>query len=254
MNLAAGTPLWPSELTAWGTFALAAVTVAAIITTIVITRQDRIRTDRQLADERSAADKRLADEIQAADERLRTQIEQSDEQLRQEREAADARLQEERQHTQDREQRIEAYAVQVFNGMTSVNEVHGQSDPDDPSACPLAVVVNGGHYTISDIGARFFTRSATYKVFKIFHASAFYKLPKILLAGEEGKSESQEWPGESTVLTPSDPGLRIIGLARHVRELIDSYPVVRWTDRWGTRWEHKQGEVRQIGENEEWRP
>jgi hypothetical protein len=25
-----------------------------------------------------------------------------------------------------------------------------------------------------------------------------------------------------------------------------AYPIVRWTDRWGTRWEHELGEVRQI--------
>jgi hypothetical protein len=30
------------------------------------------------------------------------------------------------------------------------------------------------------------------------------------------------------------------------------YPVVRWTDRWGQRWEHRLGEVRQVGESEPW--
>jgi len=39
MNLADTTPLWPAEWTAIGTVALAAVTVAAIITTIVILRR-----------------------------------------------------------------------------------------------------------------------------------------------------------------------------------------------------------------------
>jgi hypothetical protein len=32
------------------------------------------------------------------------------------------------------------------------------------------------------------------------------------------------------------------------------HPVVRWTDRWGSRWEHKQGDVRQIGESAIWEP
>jgi hypothetical protein len=32
------------------------------------------------------------------------------------------------------------------------------------------------------------------------------------------------------------------------------YPAVRWTDRWGTRWENKRGEVRRIRDDELWEP
>lgn len=41
MTIADATPQWPAEWTAVGTVALAIVTVAAIITTILITKQDR---------------------------------------------------------------------------------------------------------------------------------------------------------------------------------------------------------------------
>ena len=34
----------------------------------------------------------------------------------------------------------------------------------------------------------------------------------------------------------------------------ESYPLVRWTDRWGTRWEHRLGEVRQIRDGQDWAP
>jgi hypothetical protein len=32
------------------------------------------------------------------------------------------------------------------------------------------------------------------------------------------------------------------------------YPVVRWTDRWGQRWEHKKGVLRKIDEGAPWLP
>jgi hypothetical protein len=34
--------------------------------------------------------------------------------------------------------------------------------------------------------------------------------------------------------------------------LKNPYPVVRWADRWGTRWEHRRGEVRQVRDDEPW--
>jgi len=40
----------------------------------------------------------------------------------------------------------------------------------------------------------------------------------------------------------------------HVKFLKSWYPLVRWTDRWGTRWEHRRGEVRQVREDEPWVP
>jgi hypothetical protein len=30
--------------------------------------------------------------------------------------------------------------------------------------------------------------------------------------------------------------------------------IVRWTDRWGTRWENKNGEVNQIDKDADWMP
>ena len=39
-----------------------------------------------------------------------------------------------------------------------------------------------------------------------------------------------------------------------VQRLTDPRVIVRWTDRWGTRWEHKRGEVRQIRDGEQWLP
>jgi hypothetical protein len=32
------------------------------------------------------------------------------------------------------------------------------------------------------------------------------------------------------------------------------YPVVRWTDRWGTCWEYRLGKVRQVDMDDSWEP
>jgi hypothetical protein len=37
-------------------------------------------------------------------------------------------------------------------------------------------------------------------------------------------------------------------------QVAGAYPVVRWTDRWGNRWEHKRAEVRQTKDGEPWTP
>ena len=39
-----------------------------------------------------------------------------------------------------------------------------------------------------------------------------------------------------TVLTPWDTGMRFESDDVHVQNLKSPYPLVRWTDRWGTRW------------------
>jgi hypothetical protein len=39
-----------------------------------------------------------------------------------------------------------------------------------------------------------------------------------------------------------------------VQHLSGPYFVVRWTDRWGTNWEHKKGVVESVTENQPWTP
>ena len=54
------------------------------------------------------------------------------------------------------------------------------------------------------------------------------------------------------VLTPFDAGVRFETNALIQRNLPTVYPVVRWTDRWGARWEHKRGVVRQVPDGAQW--
>jgi hypothetical protein len=56
------------------------------------------------------------------------------------------------------------------------------------------------------------------------------------------------------MLPPGVAGIRFIGAAMASHDLHGLNPIVRWTDRWGTCWEHRKGEVRQIKECEEWKP
>ena len=69
----------------------------------------------------------------------------------------------------------------------------------------------------------------------------------------EGWSPSSEHALHG-VLAPWDAGIRIESDEVDVRFLKSPYPLVRWTDRWGTRWEQRRGEARQIGDGEEWVP
>jgi hypothetical protein len=56
------------------------------------------------------------------------------------------------------------------------------------------------------------------------------------------------------VLTPFDTGIRFETDGIHERSLAGPYPVVRWTDRWGTTWEHKRGVARPVRDDEPWEP
>jgi hypothetical protein len=51
-----------------------------------------------------------------------------------------------------------------------------------------------------------------------------------------------------------DLGMRYTSDVIASKFLADSYPIIRWQDRWGVWWEHKKGVVRDIDENEPWAP
>jgi hypothetical protein len=54
------------------------------------------------------------------------------------------------------------------------------------------------------------------------------------------------------VLTPSDWGILFETDEIELDRVVGSYAVVRWTDDWGTRWEHKREVVRRISDDEHW--
>ena len=54
------------------------------------------------------------------------------------------------------------------------------------------------------------------------------------------------------VLSPWDRGVVFESDLVHERFQENPYPLVRWTDRWGPRWERKRGEVRRVRDDEPW--
>lgn len=89
----ADAPKLTDELTAWGTVGLAAVTVVALIVTIVLARRDRNDARERLEAEQRRAEADRAD----SDRRLREEREAADQRLRDERALADLRQVRERQ-------------------------------------------------------------------------------------------------------------------------------------------------------------
>jgi hypothetical protein len=245
VDLSAAPPLWPAEWTGVGTVLLSVVTVGAILSTIVITRQDRKRADKRFTDEQVRHETEVAEERRLADARLKTQQDQSEQQFRTE-----------QWRMTEREQYTEAYAVQVTMGEYAA--VSGSPDEyADPGADEAkrlaALVVNRGRYAITRVTAQFSPegRSLTSPSRVVRIPISFESLPQDL-RGDFGPLQDKRGHGDT--LAPWDAGMRFESGDVGVQHLAGPYFVVRWVDRWGTNWEHKQGVVQPITEGQQWGP
>jgi len=196
LGVPAASPDWTARWTAIGTVALALVTVAAIITTIVITVQDRRRVDK-------------------------------------------------------REQYAEAYMVRVLQGERDAgpptDEIYDEADAALKRLG--AIVINGGAYTITGIEARLRLADCTVVPFgRSERVTGTRGLDDRLKDGMTGLLEALT---HGDRLAPWDVGLRFYSAPRPIAAW---YPIVRWTDRWGTRWEHRRGEVRPVKDGRPWAP
>lgn len=201
--------------TAVGTVALAVATLAVVVTTIVITVQDRHRADEQLRDERKHAD-----------ERLERQLKHSEAQLR-----------DEREHARREQQEADAWAVKVHL-WTQV--VPGQ--PDAAVRRLAAIVENSSARTVKGAEGRF---SPDGKSVIPAESMAY-------LRGERPRKEIMtDMSGYGDILVPGD-GVEIASGAVPGSQLAGPYPIVRWTDMQGQRWEHRRGEVRRVADDEPW--
>jgi hypothetical protein len=184
--------------------------------------------------------------------RLKAEQERSDRLIAEEREHGRAQVDEERRITREREQLAEAYQVQVVLAQRPTGGPDQDSQPDDSIRRLAVMVVNRGPYTITGIEVRFSYDGRSlvgHHAYK--HLWGYAKIPEGLLP--PGWQASDEHAGYG-VLTPWDGGLRFETDTVHVKFLSRPYPLVRWTDRWGTRWEHRRGEVRQARDDEPWTP
>lgn len=114
----------------------------------------------------------------------------------------------------------------------------------------VAIVVNHGRYTITRVEAQICLSGTLTSYDTTEHFSSYYSLPDPLIRDMVWEARDRSL----STLTPADLGLRYTTDVMATKFLVGNYPIVRWTDRWGTLWEHKQGVVRQVAEGEQWRP
>jgi hypothetical protein len=167
-------------------------------------------------------------------------------------EASWSQLKIEQDTRREQEQLAEAYLVQVTPARMSPEKYGSRltTNPDTPISCPCVIVVNRGHYSITDIQAELSTDGRSMLQYdKRQHFSALRHLPEDMTS-----AISDEPDVRLSTLTPMDGGLRFSHDAIAERNLFGSYPIVRWRDRWGQAWEHKLGTVRKVAVDEQWKP
>jgi hypothetical protein len=118
-----------------------------------------------------------------------------------------------------------------------------------------AIVVNHGQYTITELDAQLRLATAGGPSLVAFATServpSTEDLHPELVGGMSARFDALLDPRQ---LTPWDRGTRFESDPVLTAQLPGSHPVVRWRDRWGTRWEHRLGKVRQITDAEPWVP
>jgi len=152
------------------------------------------------------------------------------------------------EHEQRREQLTEAYKVRVVQGERPAD---GQPDSKPSALVLVAIVRNCGRYTITRIEVGFSLdgrrlRSPPSNV----RVSSFEDLP----GGLRKRGDTSEERAMKGVLTPWDTGMRSESDQVNVELLKGHHAIVRWTDEWGKRWEHRLGKVRRIGDDDAWVP
>ena len=110
------------------------------------------------------------------------------------------------------------------------------------------MVTNRGAFTIMAVEVRFCTGNIMYEHQRYLRVSASTEVRPELRGTFKVSAEVLL----RRVLTPLDIGIRFETDAIH--GVGDWYPMVRWNDRWGTRWENKRGVVRPVSADAPWEP
>jgi hypothetical protein len=159
------------------------------------------------------------------------------------------RLEDERCVARKREQLAEAYRVQVVLAEKQAAPPADYAEhARGPSGLSLvAIVVNHGAHTITGVKGEFHLSSGTDSL--IFPAktewlSGFADLPNRLRAGVDGPPDFNL---SLDRLHPWGAGIRFESDTMNAEQAFGAFPVISWADQWTTRWEYRQGQVRQIG-------
>jgi hypothetical protein len=169
---------------------------------------------------------------------------QTRKQVEKERTYGQAQLEEERRLEREKQQLAEAYQIQVVLGERAAGQpIEGTDKRDDSVKELAALVVNHGSFTITDVEARFcYDGQDLASPARSKRLTGFGRVSGRVQGGFSASAEH----ALDRVLTPRDAGVRFESYPVPADRLANPYPVVRWTDRWGTRWEHRQGQVDPI--------
>lgn len=225
-------PNWTDVLTALGT-------VGAVIVAVGIALWTEYRSDRRIREERARSDRLLAEQRHLE----KTALEE-------ERAHGRAQLDEERRLAREREQLAQAYSVQVHLAQIPANQVADPADGHLLSARQLlAGIVNRSTYTITRVQIQFCLGR------RLIPHLGIQQLPS---PNTPDALRTGPWPSPDpamlAILTPFDGGFVCETEAIAERDLAAPFAMVRWTDHWGTRWEHKRGVVRPIRDDDQWEP
>lgn len=152
----------------------------------------------------------------------------------------------ERERALKRDQEAAANAVQV------ALVAAGPGDKNDRTWILTVLVVNHSPFVITGVDARIHTRGQ-----ELIETAMREKVPGSHRLGFEllkGMSSRAEALADTGTLGPWDDGIRFQSDRLDTNQVAGAYPVARWTDRWGTRWECKQGVVRRINDSDPWEP
>ena len=179
-----------------------------------------------------------------SDKRIKSERERSDGLLAEQREHERAALEEERRLALEREQEAAANAVQVA--------LVADGPGDDHTWMLAVLVVNHSPFVITGVDARFHTIGQ-----HLIDPDMREKVPgshRLDFKLVQGMSGLAEALADTGTLGPWDDGIRFQSGSLDTSQAAGAYPVARWTDRWGVRWEYLRGEVRRIKADEPWVP
>jgi len=208
-------PIWPSELTAWGTLAVA---VAAVAIALFAEWRASVR----VSNERKYSAKVLADERRAADDRLQRQLDHSDAQFRAEREAE-----------RDQGREADAWSVEVLLAQYDKASPADEGEPDDKEL--EATVTNYGSRTISRVRAQFSPNG----IQRVRHSETQQLSRRASENPFDVDPDDTPMPG----ILPPNSTMRLASDRIASKFITAPKVIVRWQDYSGQQWEYDLGEV-----------
>jgi HAMP domain-containing protein len=226
---------WTTILTAIGTVAAA---IAAVGIAIWSNRKTRQRVDAEHTFGQGQLDR---------------QLEASRQQLAAEQAFSRGQLDEEHEAAQELEQLAEAALVEVALAMRDV-PLKTDKIYDEPAGQVQkrlgVMVVNHGHYAITRVEAQFSFQGNDLRA--AVRSSRVHGIvsPFPQQGGYTWQPVSDQMA--STTLQPWDRGMLVEAPDTDPSFVTSPHAIVRWTDRWGTRWEYKHGSARHINDEAQW--